>query len=109
VWQYDNEWKLTPAPVVLSCFGPDFDRQDPADIEIDLGIDAHFLPQTDLPNALFMERSNIRSVLHLAAELDRALPSESRRLWTESGENFAGRLQGLLEGADSDRRRSDEL
>jgi hypothetical protein len=44
-----------------------------------------------------MARSNIRSLLHLVRELDGALNAESRKLWTESGENFAERLQAALE------------
>jgi hypothetical protein len=108
LWQYDREWKLLPSPVALACFGPEFERQESVDVEIDLVIDTHFLPQTDLPNSLFMARSNIRSVLQLAAELDRTLPAKSRKLWTESGENFADRLRGLLGGSEFETRPPDE-
>ena len=53
--------------------------------------------KTDLPNYGFMAQSNIRSLLHLVHELDAAFPSAVRTLWTESGENFAQRLQEALE------------
>jgi hypothetical protein len=35
-------------------------------------------------------------LLHLVDDLDAALPIERRRLWSESGENFAARLAGIL-------------
>jgi hypothetical protein len=96
LWQYEGDWKLTPSGVTLACLGPEFESDDGAHLRIDLGIDAPFLPQHDLPNHLFMARSNIRSLLHLVGELDRTLTVESRRLWSESGENFAERLQASL-------------
>lgn len=96
LWQYDREWKLAPSSVMLMCFGPDFETAREDDIRIDFGIDSHFLPQPDLPNYLFMARSNIRSLLHLVHEMDSHFRAESRKLWTESGENFAERLQQSL-------------
>jgi hypothetical protein len=66
-------------------------------LRIDFGIDTHFLPQVDLPKHLFMARSNVRSLLHLVHELDRTLVAESRRLWTESGENFSDKLREALD------------
>jgi hypothetical protein len=97
LWQFEKDWKLTPARVTLACFGPEFEADREDDLRIEFGIDTLFLPQTELPEALFMARSNIRSLLHLVRELDGALNAESRKLWTESGENFAERLQAALE------------
>lgn len=102
LWQHEKqEWKLTPSRVTLAAFCPEFvsDRDD--DIRIEFGIDTHFLPQPDLPNFLFMARSNIRSLLHLVHELDAAFPQATRTLWTESGDNFAARLQEALTASDS--------
>jgi hypothetical protein len=96
LWQFDKDWKLEPSGVTLACIGPDFESDEPEHLRIDFGIDTHYLPQRDLPNHLFMARSNIRSLLHLIAELDRTLSVESRRLWSESGGNFADRLQAAL-------------
>ncbi len=102
LWQYDgNEWKLTPSRVMLGAYCPEFESQREDDIRVEFGIDAHFLPQPDLPNFLFMARSNIRSLLHLVHELDSAFPQAVRTLWTESGENFAARLQEALTTGDS--------
>jgi hypothetical protein len=97
IWQFDKEWQLAPAGVTLACVGPEFEADEHEHLRIDFGIDTHFLPQRDLPNNLFMARSNIRSLLHLVAELDRSLTVEHKRLWSESGENFAERLQASLE------------
>ena len=43
-----------------------------------------------------MVRSNIRSLLHLVHTLDDALAVDRRQLWSESGVNFAERLQSAL-------------
>ena len=97
LWQFDKDWQLAPANVSLACVGPEFENDENEHLRIDFGLDAHFLPQRELPNHLFMARSNIRSLLHLVAELDRVLSVEHKRLWSESGENFAERVQAALE------------
>ena len=97
LWQYTNEWKLAPARVVFSSFASEFEDSDGDHLRVDFGPDSLFLPDPDLPNAAFMAQSNIKSLLHFVHEADSALTVESRRLWTESGENFAERLQTALE------------
>lgn len=97
LWQYGKDWELTPTRVILSCFGPRFESEDTDHLRIDFGLDASFLPQPEFPNNAFMAQSNIRSLLHLAAELDRNLNVENKRLWSDSGENFAERLQWAIE------------
>jgi hypothetical protein len=126
LWQFDVEWKLAPARVALCCFGPEF-NQSPASnpgvlsvqpppvvvfpsakddvaigcaLEIEFGIDANFLPQPDLPDSPHMVQSNIKSLLKLVHDLDDALPVETRRLWSESGENFAEKLHQALTAAE---------
>jgi hypothetical protein len=99
LWQFDTDWQLLPARVTLAGFAPEFDSGVGDHIRIDFGIDTLFLPQPDLPNHLFMARSNVRSLLHLVHEADRNFAAAERRLWTESGENFADHLQAAL--ADS--------
>jgi hypothetical protein len=100
LWQYENDWKLAPSPVSLCCFAPGFESGTEDHLRVEFGIDTHFLPQPDLPKHLFMARSNVRSLLHLVHELDRSFSVESRRLWTESGENFADKLRESLDGDD---------
>jgi hypothetical protein len=122
LWQFDGEWKLAPARVALCCFGPEFNQSPSGDpvapevqrtpviafpnpdedaalgcaLEIEFGIDANFLPQPDLPDSPHMIESNIKSLLKLVHDLDDALPVETRRLWSESGENFAEKLHQAL-------------
>ena len=97
LWQYEGDWNLGPSRVCLSCFGPSFDRESDADLEIEFGLDENFLPQPHLAESLRLIQSNIKSLLKLVHDLDDGLPVESRRLWSESGENFSEKLQQALE------------
>jgi len=92
----DEAWKLQPALVKISCFGPLFPREYGEQIRFELGPDTQFLPQRELSWNLVPVRQNIRSLLHLVGDLDESLAVEKRRLWSESGENFAARLQQAL-------------
>ncbi len=102
LWQFDNDWELRPARVALSCFGPEFDngteresvKQE--DLRVDFGVDSHYLPRLDVPGGARLIESNIKSLLRLVHELDLTLPVANRRLESESGENFADRLQQTL-------------
>jgi len=67
-------------------------------LEVEFGIDANFLPQPDVPDSPRLIQSNIKSLLKLVHDLDDALPVETRRLWSESGGNFAEKLQQALTG-----------
>lgn len=97
LWQYvDDDWKLAPSSVSLFAFGPEFEGEVDDHLRIDPGLDTLYLPHNLTDNENPMIQANIRSVLQLASDLDKALPVESRRLLTESGENFATRLQELL-------------
>jgi hypothetical protein len=105
LWLYDGDWKLAPARVELACFGPAFDNGtersagEQEDLRIDFGLDSHYLPRPELPGSGRMTESNIKSMLRLVHELDSALPVAKRQLETESGENFADRLQLVLTGS----------
>ncbi len=97
LWQFDADWSLLPCRVALCCFGPEFQRESGQQLSIEFGIDAHFLPQPELPNSVRMIESNIRSLLKLVHDVDDALPVENRRLWSESGENFSEKLHQASE------------
>jgi hypothetical protein len=107
LWQYDGDWKLAPARVQLACYGPEFDNgterplHEQEDLRIDFGVDSHYLPRPDLTGSGRMTESNIKSMLRLVHELDSTLPVAKRKLETESGENFADRLQQVLSGSRS--------
>jgi len=93
LWRYDKDWKVEPTRVTLHCFGPTFESAEDDHLRIDFGVDAIFLPQPDVPDSAKLVQSNIRSLLHLAEDLDSALLVEKKRLWTESGENFAEQVR----------------
>ena len=89
----------------LACFGPAFDngtersRTEQEDLRIEFGVDSHYLPRPELAGSGRMTESNIKSMLRLVHELDLELPVAKRTLETESGENFAERLQQVLTGS----------
>ncbi len=96
LWQFEDEWKIKPSELTLSCYGPLFPSELGEQLRIDFGLDAQFLPRPEIPAGLAPVRHNIQSLLHLVRDLDAALPVDKRRLWSESGENFAARLQAAL-------------
>lgn len=104
LWTFEADWQLRPTRVMLSCFGPAFDNgtsenaEAQEDLRIDLGIDSYFLPGED-PSSARIVQSNVKSVLRLVHELDRTLFVARRQLQTESGENFALRLESALTGS----------
>lgn len=95
-WKFDREWRLTPSRVSLTCFGPLFDNDESDHLRIDFGPDTDFLPQPEIPNSARMAQSNLIGLLRLVSEAEESLPIERRSLWSESGENFAGRLETAL-------------
>ncbi len=107
LWQFDEDWELAPATVTLSCFGAEFDNgtehlpQEQEDLRIDFGVDSHYLPRLDVPGSARLTESNIKSLLRLVHEIESSLPVIKRQLETESGENFAERLQNALKPAGS--------
>lgn len=94
-WSPEDDWKLLPSRASLICYGPGFDHDREENLRVEFGVDVNFLPQRDLPNHLRIAQSNIRSLLKLTHDLDDALGGE-RRLWSESGENFAEKLQRIV-------------
>jgi hypothetical protein len=99
LWWWDSDWKLHPVRLQIACFGPAFeDAEDGENLRIDFGLEDQFLPSHH-DGGLAMIRANIQSLLRLVHDLDEALPGERRQLWSESGENFAEKLQATLRNA----------
>ncbi|MBV9267113.1 MAG: hypothetical protein JO061_13165 [Acidobacteriaceae bacterium] len=102
LWIFDDDWTLAPARAVLSCFGPEFDngtseqKAGQEDLRIDFGVDSHYLPDLHIPGSSRLVESNVKSLLRLVHEIDNNLAVAQRRLQTESGENFADRLQSAI-------------
>lgn len=102
LWRFETEtaeWKLAPARVVLIGYGPEFPSELGEQVRLEFGPEAQFLPQPKLSDNLAPVRHNIRALLHLVQDLDGALTVEKRLLWSESGANFAARLEGALDDA----------
>jgi hypothetical protein len=100
LWQFDDEWKLAPAEVTLLCLGPQFENESDDHLRIEFGPDARFLPIPGIEGSLRMGQSNLRSLLHLVGEIEKNLPLEKRKLWSESGANFAELVAERLGGLD---------
>jgi hypothetical protein len=122
LWQFVEDWQLAPTRVTLCCFGPEFNQSPsstsrepgspraavltfpgPNDdaaigcaLEVEFGLDSNFLPHSGIRGGARMIESNIKSLLKLVHDLDDALPVENRRLWSESGGNFADKLHQAL-------------
>ena len=105
LWQFDGDWELKPARVSLSCFGSEFDNgtERPSmaqeDMRVDFGVDSHYLPDLEILGSAKMAESNIKSLLRFVHQVDTTLPVKERKLETETGENFADRLQQVLASA----------
>lgn len=95
LWQFDDDWKLAPAAVTLLCLGPRFEGTGDH-LRIEFGVDARFLPMKGVEGSLRMGQSNLRSLLRLVSSIERGLPLERRKLWSESGVNFAELLAETL-------------
>ena len=96
LWQKEREWKLAPAPVTITGFGPEFERDLDDHIRINFGLEDQFLPGDEDESGMPMVRGNVQSLLRLVHDLDENLPVTRRQLWSESGENFAGKLQAAV-------------
>lgn len=96
LWAWDNDWQLAPTRVLISCLGPEFENEIGDNLRIDFGLDEQFLPGPGGPEGMRMIQSNIQSLLRLVHDLDERLNIERRQLWSESGENFAERLEAAL-------------
>jgi hypothetical protein len=100
LWDFDTEWAMRPSRVLLEWFGPGFrDAERGETARVDFGLESRFLPDGDR-SSLAMVRGNVQSLLRLVHDLDEALPVEKRLLWSESGDNFAGKLGAALETAE---------
>ena len=102
LWLWDGDWALKPSRVCIELHAPLFEHDvlnplgEAEQIWIDLGREELYPPQPK-SDQLRPVQSNIRSILHLADDLEEALTVERRLLWSESEDNFAERLTLLLD------------
>jgi hypothetical protein len=99
LWRYDRDWQLAPSPVVLSCFGPQFENDARDHLRLELGAEESFLPLPGAPQSARKAHSNLQSILRLARDIETQLPVTQRNLWSESGEDFTERLAEVAEEA----------
>ncbi len=92
LWRYERDWQLRPAPVMLACFGPEFEDEMGDHLRLEFGADEDFLPRAGTPQSPQKARSNLAGLARLAREIGNAMPLERKSLWSDSGENFAERL-----------------
>jgi hypothetical protein len=97
LWQFDREWKLAPAAVTLSCFGPQFDNEVGDHLRIDFGPDARYLPDPGIEGSVRLSESNLKSLVTLTRQIEGAFKLERRRVWSDSGENPAELIAQSLE------------
>jgi hypothetical protein len=69
-------------------------------LRIEFGPDSRFVPAPEIEGSLRMGQSNLRSLLHLVSEIEKSLPLENRKLWSESGANFAEIVANRIGGLD---------
>lgn len=97
LWQWDEgDWTLKPSRVLLELFGSQFESDWGEHARVDLGAEALYLPESRSDN-LRPVQSNIRSLLHLADDLEEVLPVERKLLSSDNEENFAERLRAILD------------
>lgn len=96
LWQWDGDWSLAPSKVMIECCGPEFETDAGEHLLFDAGPERLYLPLPDFTDQLRPVQSNVRSLLHFASDLEANLPVDRRALWSDSGENFAQRLEDFL-------------
>lgn len=90
-------WKLSPVHVLILAFGPGFERDEGEDLRIEFGTETPFVPKPESPESFRYVQENIRSLLRLVKDIEESLPVARRKLWSESGANFAERLASLAQ------------
>ena len=81
---------------MLTCFGPEFEHDLSDHLRLDLGLESDFLPRPGAPQNERKSQSNLASLVRLARDIGGAMPIARRSLWSDSGENFAERLDDEL-------------
>ena len=72
LWRLDaqSEWKLSPSPVTLTCFAPQFENDLGDHVRLELGAEERFLPMPGVPLSGRKAHSNLQSIVRLARDLE---------------------------------------
>lgn len=94
----EQDWQMGPVNVSLWCFGPEFDNDTTDHVRVEFGLEDTFLPSPDDDASIRASHTNLRSLMRLVDQISTKLPVERKHLWSESGVNFAQKLQAALAG-----------
>jgi hypothetical protein len=91
-----RDFQLAPAPVSLWCFGPGFENETGDQLRIDLGVEDFFLPFANDSRGVRAAQANLQSLTRLVKEIEERITLEKKLLWSESGINFAEKLERIM-------------
>jgi len=93
-----EDWHLGPVPVTLWGFGPEFEDETGDHLRVEFGSEEWFLPRAENAASIRPAQANLLSLTRLVQELSKGLPLDRKHLWSESGVNFAEKLQRAVKG-----------
>ena len=96
------EWRLEPAKVRISGFGPEFDAgsyEQNGHVRVDFGLDTPWVLEDESLDQAAAEciRQNVEKLLAFTLSVEKNCGISSRLLWTESGEPLAEKLIARLQ------------
>jgi hypothetical protein len=98
----DTTWRLEPAKVRITGFGPEFDAgsyEQNGQVRVDFGLDTPWVLEDESMDLSATERikQNVEKLLAFTLSVEKNCGISSRLLWTESGEPLAEKLISRLQ------------
>jgi hypothetical protein len=100
--EFDTTWRLEPAKVRITGFGPEFDvgsYEQNGHIRVDFGLDSPWVLDDESVDSTAAEhiKQNVEKLLAFTLSVEKNCGISSRLLWTESGEPLAEKLISRLQ------------